>query len=361
MTVMSQNNKVLIVDDEPYGFDVIEAHLFREGYELIYLSSGQEALNQLDSIKPEVILLDVMMPGLDGIQTCSQIKSNRDWQPIPIIMVTALNSPEDLARTFAAGADDFITKPVSGLELRARVRSMMRIKQQHDALQDTLRLREDLSNMIVHDLRNPLASILLSSELLLQYGIEEKYQEKVKMINGSARQLNAMINDLLILAKMESGQMLLNLVEVNLNELVNKTLDQFNAIAHAKNQQLTCCLPEASQTIQADASLLSRVLDNLISNAIKFSPRKSTITLEVEYLNSAPPHQAVIRTRDQGPGIEEDLKQRIFDKYEVGTLMSGVMQVGLGLAFCKMVIEAHQGSIFVEANPPKGSVFTITI
>lgn len=361
MTVMSQNNKVLIVDDEPYGFDVIEAHLFREDYELIYLSSGQEALNQLDNIQPDVILLDVMMPGLDGIQTCSQIKSNRHWQPIPIIMVTALNSPEDLARAFAAGADDFITKPVSGIELRARVRSMMRIKQQYEALEDTLRLREDLSNMIVHDLRNPLASILLSSELLLQYGIEEKHQEKIKIINGSARQLNTMINDLLVLAKMESGQMLLNLVEVNLNELVNKTLEQFNAIAQAKNQQLACCLPEASQTIQADASLLSRVLDNLISNAIKFSPRKSTITLEVEYLNAAPPHQAVIRTRDQGPGIEEDLKQRIFDKYEVGTLMSGVTQVGLGLAFCKMVIEAHQGSIFVEANPPKGSVFTVTI
>ncbi|MDI9640322.1 hybrid sensor histidine kinase/response regulator [Geitlerinema splendidum] len=361
MNPVNRNSIVLIVDDEFSGFEVIEAHLFREAYEVVYLDSAKLAIQQLENIKPDVILLDVMMPELDGIEACRQIKAKRHCQQIPIIMVTALNAPEDLARAFAAGADDFITKPVSGVELRARVRSMLRIKQQYDALEATLHLREDLSNMIVHDLRNPLASILLSSELLLQYGVEGKTQEKVKTINLAARQLNSMINDLLILAKMESGQMLLNLVEVDLKQLVSKTIAQFEAIAQSRNQRLVSHLPELDQPILADASLLSRVLDNLLSNAIKFSPRRSTITLETQYLNCPPPQQVMIRTLDEGPGIDEAVKERIFDKYEVGTLMSGVTQVGLGLAFCKMVIEAHQGSISVEANQPKGSIFTITL
>lgn len=138
---MDSKSSVLVVDDEPNGFEVIEALLFREGYNLSYASGGLEALNSLDQIKPDVILLDVMMPDFDGIDTCIRIKSNQSWCHIPIIMVRALNSKEDLAQCLDAGADDFIGKPITGLELRARVRSMLRIKKQHDSLQATLKLR----------------------------------------------------------------------------------------------------------------------------------------------------------------------------------------------------------------------------
>jgi CheY-like chemotaxis protein len=165
---MGKKTSILVVDDEPSGFDVIEAHLFRERYDLSYASSGIKALNLIDSLEPDVILLDVMMPEMDGIEVCRHIKSDPQWQHIPIIMVTALTSKEDLARSLDAGADDFLTKPISGVELRARVRSMLRIKQQYDALEATLQLREDLSNMIVHDLRNPLTTILMSSSLLVE-------------------------------------------------------------------------------------------------------------------------------------------------------------------------------------------------
>lgn len=118
---MDKNYSVLVVDDEATAFDVIEAHLFREGYELFYAPSGAEALERLDAIEPDAILLDVMMPHMDGLAVCHAIKSNTDWKHVPIIMVTALNSKEDLARSLETGADDFITKPVSGIELRARV------------------------------------------------------------------------------------------------------------------------------------------------------------------------------------------------------------------------------------------------
>src|SRR4028119_82102 len=235
---MEKKTSVLVVDDEPNGFDVIEAHLYREGYDLLYVSSGKEALNRLDAIEPDVILLDVMMPKMDGIEVCRLIKSDPSWKHIPILMVTALNSKDDLARSLDAGADDFLTKPVSGVELRARVRSMLRIKQQYDALQATLQLREDLSSMIVHDLRNPLTKIMVSGSLLVENGIEGKNLDKINLVLAAGRQLDSMIDELLILAKMQSGKMMLNLVEVDLNDLVASTLSRFSSLADSKNIQL---------------------------------------------------------------------------------------------------------------------------
>ncbi|MBK4732587.1 response regulator [Oxynema sp. CENA135] len=137
----AKQHSILLVDDEASIFEVIEGLLYREGYQLSYLSSGREALDRIDEIEPDVILLDLMMPEMDGIETCQQIKANQRWCHIPIIMVTALSSKEDLARCLEAGADDFLAKPVNSLELRARVRSMLRIKLQYDALAATQRLR----------------------------------------------------------------------------------------------------------------------------------------------------------------------------------------------------------------------------
>ncbi len=133
--------RLLVIDDEESIFEVIEALLYREGYEFTYLTSGIEALTKIDDIQPDVILLDLMMPEIDGIETCQKIKSNERWRPIPIIMVTALSSKEDLARCLEAGADDFLSKPINSIELRARVRSMLRIKLQYDALVATQQLR----------------------------------------------------------------------------------------------------------------------------------------------------------------------------------------------------------------------------
>lgn len=132
---------ILVIDDEESIFEVIEGLLYREGYNLIYIESGQNALTCIDEVQPDVILLDLMMPELDGIETCQRLKSNERWSHIPIIMVTALSSKEDLARSLDAGADDFLSKPINSLELRARVRSMLRIKLQYDALVEMQRQR----------------------------------------------------------------------------------------------------------------------------------------------------------------------------------------------------------------------------
>ncbi|GAB4367218.1 MAG: hybrid sensor histidine kinase/response regulator [Elainellaceae cyanobacterium] len=364
---MNRKPSVLVVDDEPNGFTVIRALLKPEGYDLFYVESGREALNQLEAIEPDVILLDVMMPGLDGIETCREIKSNSDWSHIPIIMVTALNSKQDLARCLETGADDYISKPVGGVELRARVRSMLRIKQQYDALKATMRLREDMSSMMVHDLRTPVATVLLGSQMILMQNIlAGKDQQRLQLVHQAGQQLSSMINELLIMAKLEAGKLLLNQTETDLNALASTVVSGFQEIANSKHVHLETQLPEAGHWVTADVNLLHRLMDNLLSNAIKFSPPKSQIILRIEHLphSIADPQtrmQVKIQVADQGPGIKAELRQQIFSKYETGETIDNANQIGLGLTFCKIVAEAHGGRIYVEENLPQGSIFTVEI
>jgi len=357
---MERKQSVWVVDDEPNGFEVIELLLRREGYHLTYFSSGQDVLSQLASSLPDVILSDVMMPQIDGIETCRRIKANSQWKAIPIIIVTALDSKEDLARSLAAGADDFLTKPINGVELRARVRSMLRIKQQYDALQASVNLRRDLSKLVVEDIRQPMSTVLLSSHLLLQSHLEAKDREIAEMVHTAGLEIDAMINGLLRLAKMESGKLVLNPVEVDLNELVEVVVENFQAIANSQQIQLITKLPQQGRWLTLDAELFHRLLDNLISNAIQSSPAPSTITIEVNYPDDSL-RKVIIRVTDAGAGISKDLQQSIFTQYESGSLISGTSQIGLGLAFCKMVAEAHGGIITIEDNQPQGTVVIVEI
>lgn len=351
--------KILIIDDEPDNFDVIEALLYNEGYELSYVANAEQAFDFLNYTQPDVILLDVMMPQMNGIEFCKTFKSNSVWKHIPIIMVTALSSKEDLYQCLLAGADDFISKPVNGIELRCRVHSMLRIKQQYDSLQETLYLREDLSNMIVHDLRNPLTAIMMSAEILqfTDYS-PERQEKKTHQILMNVKKLQSMIDSLLIMAKLNSGKMMLQLTDTDIVDICNSAVDDIELIIHQKNLELITKLPPRGIKTSIDATLCRRVIDNLLSNAIKFAPTNSQIFLYVDYPQTG---KVRIQIVDSGPGVKEELKDIIFDKYEVGTLIKGVSQIGLGLAFCKMTVEAHGGYIQVENNLPTGAIFTVEI
>jgi two-component system, sensor histidine kinase and response regulator len=351
-------SSILIVDDEPSGFDVIESILFGEGYELQYASSGAAAIKRVETALPDLILLDVMMPEIDGIRVCEQIKANSDWQHIPIIMVTALNSKMVLSRCLETGADDFVDKPVNALELRARVRSMLRIKKQHDALQASLQLRQDMVDMIVHDLRNPLTSIVLSCAILKRTKLQAKQQHKIEQILQAGQQLQAMIDSLLVMAKLESGKMVIERSQSDLCELASQAIADFQAIADSKQIKLISHLPDLSRPIYIDINLFRRVLDNLISNAIKFSPSNGQVTLRINYLTDG---KICLQVADQGRGVRADLRQSIFEKYSVGDSARGIAQTGLGLAFCKIAIEAHNGRIYVVENQPQGAIFIVEI
>jgi signal transduction histidine kinase len=360
---MGNQPVVLVVDDEPANFDVVEILLFKEGYELHYKDNGAEAIASLSEVKPDLILLDVMMPDMDGIEVCQNIKNDPLYCHIPIIIVTALSDKEDLARCLDAGADDFVSKPINSTELRARVRSMLRIKTQYDRIQDTMRLREEMMQTIVHDLRNPLIGIMLGCDSLKTLDVPARSKKRIEQISQTVAQLRLLIDDILTIGRIEAKKLVLSLSEVDMTEMAQSVLDGFEPLATSKQIQLIGELPSESIYVSGDKHLIRRVLDNLIDNAIKFSPQDSSIILSVETLPPNPDRQDLVKIQviDQGIGISPEQKQVIFEKYEVGNIVLGLSQIGLGLSFCKMTIEAHNGSISVANNQPKGAIFTIVL
>lgn len=358
---------ILIVDDEPSACASLEALLHPEGYNLFFSSSGVEALALLNRVRPDVILLDVMMPGMNGFEVCRQLKSQQQWRATPIVLVTALDGRQALVEGLDAGADDFLNKPVSGPELRARVRSMLRIKQQHDELEATLRLREDLAHMVVHDMRTPVTTIMLYTELLKRYVVEPQAHKYVETMLNEGQRLNNLINDLLIQAKIEAGKLRLNLSSLDLRQLVLNAVERHSPAAQLATAGLAADVPDTGRNFALDAHLFQRLLDNLIENALKFSPPTSTVTVCLTYPEPirfvpTPFPMARLQVIDEGPGIPEAYRETIFGKYEIISLQRKTgRQVGLGLAFCKLVVDAHGGRISVTPNQPQGSILTVEI
>ncbi|MDY7077790.1 MAG: response regulator [Chloroflexota bacterium] len=359
---------VFIVDDDPSARDTLEALLFQENYDLAFAVSGREALTRLAQLAPDVILLDVMMPGMDGFEVCQRIKADERWRYIPVILVTALDTKNNIIRGLDAGADEFLSKPVNGPELRARVRSMLRIKKQFDELEATVHLREGLSHMIVHDMRNPLAVTLMNACIVKEIVTEPEYLERLNAIERETRRLDSFLNDMLMQAKMQENRLILNRSPVDVVQMVRMVREAYDTVARPAGINLVTELPQGEcRHMSLDASLFRRVLDNLLSNALKFSPPEGTIVLRVEYSEvesegRSPQPQMRIQVLDEGPGIAQEHRDRIFDRFEIVSLRKkGVPQVGLGLAFCKLAVEAHGGRISVDANKPRGSVFTVEI
>ncbi len=360
---MAKQPIVLVVDDEQINFDVIEILLFKEDYNLHYCSSGVTAIASLKTIQPDIILLDVMMPEIDGIEVCQTIKKSLQWQHIPIIIVTALSDKEDLARCLDAGADDFISKPINSNELRARVRSMLRIKFQYDRIQDTMRLREEMMQTIVHDLRNPLIGIMLGCDSLKNTEMPDRSKKRVEQIRQTIERMRLLVDDILTIGRIEAKKLVLNYSKINILDVIKSAIASFEPLATSKQIQLISEFPTQPAYISGDTYLIRRVIDNLVDNAIKFSPQQSLVKLQVENLVNHPnrPDLIKIQVIDHGIGISPTQKQVIFEKYEVGNVVSGVSQIGLGLSFCKMMVEAHNGEISVTNNHPNGSIFTVLL
>ncbi|MFM8295227.1 MAG: PAS domain-containing protein [Microcystaceae cyanobacterium] len=233
--------------------------------------------------------------------------------------------------------------------------------------EEALTIREDMSNMIVHDLRNPLSSILLSVNVLNHYlnspstnlGMNPSIlKRKLQQISVAGQRLEKMIDSLLVMAKLESGKLLFNPVSTDLYQLGQMIHRDFELMANAYQVKFHVQLPAPERTILIDETILRRVIDNLLTNAFKFSPKEGLIQLTLEYL---PERQCRIQVADQGPGINKDQEQEIFKKFEIGTVKKNVAQIGLGLAFCKMAVEAQGGSLLLAPNEPQGSIFTVII
>lgn len=361
---MSGKAKILIVDDDQTTRETLEALLYHDGHEILFANSGEEALVQIEIIPPDTILLDVMMDDMDGFEVCQKIKSDKKYCHIPIILVTGLEGKEELSKGIDAGADDFLKKPVNGIELRARVRSMLRLKKQFDELEEIIHLREDLSNMIMHDMKNPLSGIMMACQLLHLKTNAPQDVKYLDTIMNQTRRLELLMNDILVLAKMKAGKLILNCTNVHIDQLLRNVESGYSAISDSRGIKFLFQLPATPCKVLIDVNLFQRVMDNLISNALKFSPNNSTITIQLEHIGNETTSKTDtsfrIKVIDQGFGIDEDDRETVFDKFKVASLKKeGIPQFGLGLAFCKMVVESHEGRIFVESNKPNGSVFIV--
>lgn len=361
---MTPRSKILIVDDEQSMRMQLETMLASSDYEITTLANGVELLEQLADLSPDLIILDVIMPEMDGFEACRRIKANSHFQHIPIILVTVMDSKKVLAKAIEAGAVDFLQKPVSKLELQVRVRSMLRIKKQYDELQAMLQMREELSNMVVHDMSSPIVSVMLHATLMADQITDPELLKHLEMIRLAAERLDSFVNDMLMMAKMEQSKLLISRSLVDVNQLALDAEQHFSIIAHSKGIKLQLELPDQPLEIFLDSNLFRRVIANLLANALQYSPSETTVTLRLAPAKHIIDDKTHLQMEviDEGPGIPEEHRNRVFEKFEVVDLKrKGIPQIGLGLTFCKMAVDAHGGRIFIRTNQPQGSIFVVEI
>lgn len=363
-----QQKRVVVVDDEPSSREALCALLTAEDLDIQSLSNGKELLRRMPELAPDVILLDVMMPEMDGYAVCRELKQSVVFQHIPIILITALDAIQDRVRGLEVGADEFLSKPVSRLELQARVRTMLRIKMQYDQLERMLELRQALSYMIVHDLRNPLAAVMLYLQLLKRKGsVSPEYMRYLDMATSEAQKMSSFLDDMLMLAKMERGKLSLSRSPLYVDHLLEQVRHKLAPYADAQGVTLVLKTQGQSYPVIADVALFQRVVENLVANALKFSPPQSTVTILAEYPRTGQPDDVAatlpavrLSVLDQGRGIPPEDFVRMFDQYEaVHMKEQGKAELGLELAFCRMVAEAHGGRIYAGNNPDRGAIITV--
>jgi signal transduction histidine kinase len=333
-----------------------------EGYEVTTAFDGIEALERIEESEPDIVLLDVMMPRMDGYEVCQKLKSDEATRFIPIVMVTALKDLDDKIKSIEAGADDFLTKPIVKIELLTRIRSLIRVKRLHDDLDRSYRelqelqdTKENLTQMIIHDLKNPLTGIKANLEIV---GMDEltDTRECLDAAQRSADLLHSMIQDLLDISRMEEGKLSLNHEQVNFPELGQDVVNEVDSPAQAEGKEVKLDVEDGLPSIAADRDLVYRVVSNLMLNAVKHTGRGGTITLRFRKIGE----DLKIDVADNGHGIPEDYLERIFEKFgQVDRRRrSGT---GLGLTFCKMAVEAHGGRIWVESKEGEGSTFSFIL
>ena len=360
--------KILIVDDVVSNVLLLKILLTNEKYQVCTANCGNMAIEQAKAEKPDLILLDVMMPDITGFDAAQILKKDPETAHIPIIFLTALNNPSDLVHGFQVGANDFLTKPFNKEELVVRVFHQIKlvaatriIERQNAELRATIGNRDKMYSVIAHDLRSPMASIRMVLNLVVASASPETVGPELYTLldqaNRESEEVHDLLDNLLKWTKSQTGRLTVVKQDLDLNDIIPGVVEIFEAIAYTKHIKLDLKKTDAPLVVNADNDMLKTVMRNFLSNAIKFSPEDSSI----EIIMGTEGEMAKVSVRDHGVGIAADRLGSIFHKGETTYGTGGEEGSGLGLQLCQDFARKNGGDCTVESVEGQGSTFSVLI
>ena len=345
---------VLIVDDFPDTLTLYEAVLTEDGHRVRTATGGQEALRKVEEREPELVLLDVSMPGLDGVEVLRRLRARRGGGPAVVMLTAARREPHAIEAGLKEGADAYLTKPIDSRELLARVRAALetsRLKRMLEAQ------RRDHVAMLVHDLRHPLSSLGLIAEVLEAEDLPgPDRQSVVAQMRAMCSEMARLVDGVLVASRLEAGVFAVEPRVVRLGAIVEPMLAVFTPVA-ARRRVALAFEGALDAQVRADPQKLRQALDNLVANALKFTPRGGRVRVRV-WREGA---QEIFEIADSGPGIAAAERATIFDRYRQGARGRAAGGAGLGLAIARGIAEAHLGTISVTTGDLGGAAFRIVL
>lgn len=348
---------VAVVDDSEIIRSTYTAMLEPEGYKILQFASGEDFLPYLKIAQPDVLLLDVQMPGMDGFEVCRTIKAQHDRPFFPIIMVSSLEGPRALVKGLGVGADEFISKPLTRLELCARVHSMLRIKalsdqlrEQAAQLQQAQAQREAFTTFFFHDMRNSLSAVLSNiAELSRMSPHDPDLETTISGVAATGQSLALMAGNMLTLTVGAGWTASIEWLEIT--DLVYQAMGRVRGLARVAMIEVNA--GDLSGWFEADRSLLDRILDNLLDNAVKVSPPNGVIRISGS--------NGTLIIEDEGPGLPVDVQHTIFQQREPvwQNLRGRGSTVGIGLAFSRLAARAFHGELLYDHSSHKGARFIL--
>lgn len=361
--VQDYKGRVLIVDDQQINLDAARVLLEAQGYVVRCVHSGEDALAAYPEFHPDLILLDMMMPGMDGFDVMAELTSLYEDSLSPVLFVTAAHDEIILERAFAAGVVDFVTRPYLGRELVARVNAHLGLKLSNDRLKRTAKDREELVNLVAHDLKNPLSSVLFAAQMLREDGLSaDRYPRYFEIIEDAASDAVAYIRDYLESRDPNGKPSFDPNARTDLREVIHWAGRRYLENLQQHGIALSLQEPNVPAIAHFEERVLRRVVENLITNVIKYAPNAPMV---IAVRRGAPDFWRITVT-DNGPGLSDDQQRRLFKPFtrfhkDSSDEQTELLSSGLGLSLAKRTIEEHGGQLWYERAEGGGSTFVIEV